>query len=277
MKTHSLTSAGKTIVACIFEPETLPEIAVIMNCATGAKQSYFRHFAAYLAQKGILVITYDYSGIGKSSPGNLKGYQTSMSQWATHDLTAVIEYVTQTFSYQRLILVNQSVGGQIAPLSPLVRKEVHAMVNVACSLPYWRLWPFPYNYLFLLNCYLGPLISVPLGYFPGKKLGIMEDLPLRVGLDWGKWVRSPNYLFDHIEGAKEAFATLNFPLLAYSFTDDTTSPPNTVDALNVWYSNCQITHKTFTPEELGVKKIGHFGFFREKCKMLWDDLIEEIS
>ena len=55
MKTIELNSAGNTIIAQIFEPTTFNGRLILMNSATGAKQTYFRHFANYLCERGFRV------------------------------------------------------------------------------------------------------------------------------------------------------------------------------------------------------------------------------
>lgn len=272
----TLISGENPIVVTAFAPQKQNGTAIIMSCATGAKQSYFKPFATYLAEHGFLVFTYDYSGIGRSKPNSLKRYNTSASAWGKLDLTTVIDHVTQNYEYNKLLLIGQSIGGQIPGMSPSIIK-VDGLINVVSQSGYWNLWPFPLNIGLLFNWYLLKVMTSILGYFPGKKMGIMEDLPKGVALEWATWGLSKDYLFDHVKEANEAYARLKLPLLAYSFSDDTTAPKNTVIALNKKYADCRIQHKHYTPAELQLRSIGHFGFFREKCKMLWDDLIHEIN
>ena len=82
-----------------------------MSSATGAKQTYFRHFANYLKECGCRVLTYDYSGAGLSAPRNLRGYQTGMPQWGEVDLTTMIDHISETYDYQKLFVLGQSIGG----------------------------------------------------------------------------------------------------------------------------------------------------------------------
>jgi len=276
MEKIQLQSSGNLIAVTHFRPTGTSDISVIMNCATGAKQTYFWKFAQYIANKGIRVFTYDYSGIGQSAPKSLKGYQTSASQWGESDLTAVINYVSHHFAYKKLILINQSIGGQIACLSPSIHK-VDGMVHVASQTGYWKQWPLRYRYLLYFNWQMLVGFSHIFGYFPGKSMGIMENLPKGVALEWAKWGKSPNYLFDHISPEEKArYETIKTPLLSYSFSDDTTAPYNTVQWLNTRFKNCTLIDKHIHPEEIGLKKIGHFGFFRTKCQPLWEDLLAEI-
>ncbi len=270
-----LGSNGNTIYAKVYEPTIPSHISLILSSATGAKQGYFRHFAHFMQTNGIRVVTYDYSGIGRSAPKNLKGFQTTMKDWGVHDLTTVIDYVSAHFEYEKLILVGQSVGGQIPPFSPSIHK-VDGLVNVASQSGYWKMWHFPLNLLLRLN-WFGMLVLTKLfGYFPGKTLGAVGDLPKGVALDWAKWGTTPEYFMSYLENAKHKFTSLKIPLLAYSFSDDRTAPKQCVEWLNRQYANCRLTHRHIQPKEIGVKQIGHFGFFRPKCKILWKEVLEEI-
>ncbi len=276
MKTISLNSAGNEIIATIFEPKGEVEYAIIMSCPTGTKQSYFKKFATYFCDKGFLVITYDYSGIGLSAPKKMKGYETSAVGWGVYDLTTVIDHIADNFEYKKLLLIGLSIGGQIAGISHSIKK-VDGLINVASQSGYWKLWPIQYRYILFMNWHILALLAKLFGYFPGKQTTAMENLPKGVALDWSKWGLSSNYLFDHIEDADLKFSSIELPLISYSFSDDRTAPKNTVEWLNSKYSNCELHYQHIYPSDINVKSIGHFGFFREKCKVLWDDLIEKIN
>ncbi len=275
MKTIELNSAENIIVAIIFEPKVFNGRLILMNSATGAKQTYFKHFANYLCERGFRVITYDYSGIGLSAPKSLRGYKTSMMQWGTTDLTTMLDYIAENQIYDKLILIGQSVGGQIYGLSPTIH-HADGFVNVAAQSGYFGMWRFPGSLFILLNWFNMTLLTRLVGYFPGKRLRIVGNLPKGVALDWSKWGRSKEYFFDHFDNAAEIYARLNVPLLSYSFSDDTTAPIDNVKWMNAKYKNCPLTHKHYKPSDINVKSIGHFGFFRPKCQVLWDDLIEEV-
>ena len=60
---------------------------------------------------------------------------------------------------------------------------------------------------------------------------------------------------------------------AYSFSDDHFAPRPAVDALLGFYRGATaVAHRHVTPAELGLRRIGHFGFFRESCSAtLWAD------
>lgn len=276
MKEFTIETPKHPLSITVFVPKERPKFAVILNSASGTKQSYYRTFASFLLQNGILALTYDYSGIGKSAPTSLKNFDTSASIWGENDLTAVIDYVSSNYAYDKLVLMGLSMGGQIHGLSPLVGRA-DALVNVASQSGYWKLWPYPQRFALLLNWYLIPTLTWIFGYLPSKKMGIMEDLPREVAMEWTRWGRSANYLFDHVPNAKEKYAAIRVPLWSYSFTDDTTATGPAVEWMNGRYSNCELHYRKVSPAELGLKSIGHFGFFRESCKPLWEELLKELN
>ena len=276
MKELTIQTPKHPLSITVFAPIERPKFAFILNSATGAKQGYYRTFASYLAENGILSITYDYSGIGKSAPNSLKGYDTSATDWGENDLTAVIDYVSSNYDYDKLILAGLSIGGQIHGLSSSIQKA-DALVNVAAQSGYWNLWPFPSKLGILSSWYLLPTLAWIFGYLPSKRMGIMEDLPREVAMEWARWGRTANYLFDHVPNAEEKYASINVPLWSYSFTDDTTAPASTVEWMNAKYSNCELHYRRISPSELGLKSIGHFGFFREPCKPLWEELLKDLN
>ena len=275
MKIIELDSAGNNIIANLYEPTNYNGRVLIMSCATGAKQTYFRHFAKYLNENGFRILTYDYSGMGQSAPKNLRGYTTSMENWGKYDLTAVIDHVSENYDYDKLFVLGQSVGGQIHGISPSILKA-DGLINVAAQSGYWKMWKMPISIMAFCNWYFLIAVTYLFGYFPGKSVNVVDNLPKGVALDWAKWGRSLEYHFDHIENAIEKYSAIKVPLLSYSFSDDGTAPINTVEWMNAKYTNCQLTHKHISPSDIDVKSIGHFGFFRPKCKVLWDDLIEEV-
>lgn len=52
---------------------------IVISSAIGVKQSFYTKFAIYLANKGYLVFTYDYRGIGDSKPKKLKNFKAILS------------------------------------------------------------------------------------------------------------------------------------------------------------------------------------------------------
>src|SRR5262249_35081851 len=69
---------GEVLGATMFPPSGRGLGTVLVHGATAVPQSYYRHFAAFLATRGMRVITYDYRGVGASRPASLRGFSATM-------------------------------------------------------------------------------------------------------------------------------------------------------------------------------------------------------
>jgi predicted alpha/beta hydrolase len=106
---------------------------------------------------------------------------------------------------------------------------------------------------------------------PGKT-GLGADLPAGVALEWARWCRHPEYLFGHRADAKERIARFDRPTLLYAFTDDAYAPSGAVQAFVRMAQNPQLELRTLRPSQLGVREVGHFGFFRAHfSQSLWQE------
>src|SRR5689334_3948335 len=234
---------GFQLAATLFEPAQDNGRIVLVNSAMAVKRSYYRKYAAFLAGKGFTVITYDYRGIGGSRPSSLRGFKANLWEWGAKDLDALLAWIETHYPAQKLLIVSHSVGGQITGLTPR-NTLIAGMFGVAVQSAYWRLWSGFWRWrTFFIWYVLIPVLAPLLGYIPGK-LGIGEDLPAGVALDWARGGRSPRYILDVYGGtALDHFAAFTAPFIDYSFSDDTYSPYETVESLLTFYPNAAKTHK----------------------------------
>ena len=261
---------GYTLAATVFTPASAPRGAVLINSATAVPRKIYRGFAAYLAEQGHTVLTYDYRGIGGSRPRSLRGVKTRMRDWAALDVAAAIDHMRSVWVKLPLAVVGHSFGGQALGLAPN-NTEVSRALFVAAQAGYWRLFHSPEKYrVYAMLRLIGAPVARTLGYVPGR-LGIGEDLPRDVFLEWTGWVMQPRYFFD--DATLDALA--NFPryrgaLRAICLADDPWATAPAVDLLCSGFTGT-------TPERIdirptGAAKIGHFGFFRpEHRDTLWRD------
>jgi predicted alpha/beta hydrolase len=256
---------GYPLAATTYAPEQRARGVVVINSATAVRRRYYDRFAQYLASAGFGVITYDYRGIGGSAPRPLRGFVASMREWGEVDQPAVLAHAAEWQPGVPLFVVGHSVGGQIFGLlrDP---SRVQRVLMVAAQHNYWGLWAPPRRWILwgLWHVFM-PATSHLLGYFPSSKVGLGEDLPRGVALEWARWCRSPGALVQAIGGdAATRFAQYRGPILALSFDDDHAFAPRaTVDALLRLYPSARVEHRHLTAASLGLKKVGHFGFFRE--------------
>ena len=259
---------GFEVAATEHAPNGEARAVVVINSATAVRRRYYDRFAAHLASHGFAVLTYDYRGVGDSAPRRLRGFPTTMRQWGELDQPAALAHARAWQPHVPIRLVGHSVGGQIFGLlrDP---HEVDRVLMVAAQHNYYGLWRPQERYvLWALWTLLMPAASRALGYFPSMAVGLGENLPRGVALEWARWCRSPGALVQALGGdARERFRQYRGPILALSFADDTKfAPRRAVDGLLEFYANAHREHRHLTPDALAMSEIGHFGFFREPAR-----------
>ncbi|WP_411888325.1 alpha/beta fold hydrolase [Hydrocarboniphaga effusa] len=246
--------------------------AVVIHPATAVPQRLYQPFAEFLASCGYAVLTYDYRGIGSSAPASLRGFSASMRDWMELDVAAATQVLRERFPGASLLAVGHSVGGHALGISEATH-QLRAALIVAAHAGYtgfieqsverWRVGA--------MMRHVGPWCCRLLGYMPGSKLGLGEDLPAGVMRQWARWTRLPNYFFDDPQlGAVQRFAQKRLPLLVLGFDDDPWATRRAISAMMRHYSHCPIEHRQIAPATVGLDAIGHMGFFRRaSARKLW--------
>ena len=235
------------------------------------KRRLYRRIAAHLAGAGFDVLTWDWRGTGDSRPASLRGFDATMTDWATRDLAGAIAWAQRERGGRPIVAVGHSFGGQAMGLAPGAR-ELAALVTVAAQSGWYGHWPAPRRWVLAALWRVAvPSLVAALGWFPSRRFGIGEELPAGVALEWARWCRSPGYLGDHHGWA--GHRTLGVPVLALSFDGDPIAPPRAVAALHREYAaGAPVTMRHVGAAESG-RPLGHFGFFRdERARPLWDEV-----
>ena len=278
---------GYPLAATLFLPRGAKRHAVLINSATATPRKLYRGFAGYLARRGCAVLTYDYRGTGDSrqkaltgynQPKSLVGFKASMSDWAALDVSAAVAWMRERYSHMPLAYVGHSFGGQALGLLPN-NAEVSRALFIAAQAGYWKLMASPERYrVYAMLNYVGTPLTKLLGYAPGWS-GLGEDLPKGVFLQWVSWVMNEHYLFDDAGlKAKKNFGKYKGALRAVCFTDDPWATRTAVELLCAGFTSIKPEVVSVTPAEAGVKKIGHFGFFRPDHRdTLWRGAAEWIQ
>ncbi len=271
---------GYPLAATLLEPSADPGLpTVVISSATAVKRSYYLRFAQFLANEGFRVVTFDYRGIGGSRPQRLRGFKAFMHQWTERDLEGVIQWLSQRNPSSPVLLVGHSFGGQGLALLPS-RHRLAGALTVAAQSGYWAHWDgLPRLKVLFFWFALIPISSRILGYFPAKRLGISEDLPAGVALEWARWGRQRDYIQSaQVEAWQRGFEDFEGPILAYSFSDDFFAPRRAAESIQACYSNADITHRHLSPDDYGVPSIGHWGFFRETFRnTLWAESLDWLK
>lgn len=262
------TGDGTAVVAHRFDA-TGPRAAVVIAPALGVRQDFYRDFAAWLAQRGFTALTFDYRGIGHSAPRSLRRFRATIDDWIRFDFEAALAHARERCDGLPLFVVGHSLGAQLVALTPSAH-DVRALVAVAGGSGYWRGFPARMRVLMLLMLHGAAPLSIPLaGYFPGRRLRILGDLPAGVMRQWRRWCLNEEYLVGVEPGAREAYARARFDVLSLTFADDAMMPLRNVETLHAHLRGVQREARRITPVEAGGP-VGHLGFFRGRHRdSLW--------
>ena len=264
------TSDGVTLAARLFAPRRDAVGAVIIVPAMGVPQRFYEAFARWLAQQHFYVLTFDYRGMGLSKQGPLGKLDADIFTWAERDTAAAVEALMARAGDLPLTWVGHSLGGQIIPFVPNGTRAAK-IVTIATGSGYWRHnSPALRRKVLLLWFGAVPLATPLFGYFPGRRLGMVGDLPRGVVQQWRRWCLHAEYAVGVEDGARERFAAVRTPIVSFSFTDDEMMSERSIATMHGFYTGAPKAMHRFRPTELGVKRVGHFGFFRPEMELpLW--------
>jgi predicted alpha/beta hydrolase len=271
---------GHQVASGWYHPAGTPRGAVLMASAMAVKQDFYAHFASWLAERGFLVVTFDYLGMGQSRHVPLRQLDVDILDWARHDCSAVLAKVAEAVGDLPLYWIGHSVGAQILPLVN-GHERLARIVTIAAGSGYWREnSPQIRPKAWLLWHGLAPLLTAVAGYFPGGRIGAVGDLPAGVIRQWRRWCLHPEYLVG-VEGEpmRRAFAAVQTPLTSLSFTDDEMMSARNTESLHGFYTGAAKVMHRIAPSEVDAERIGHFGFFRKSfAPTLWTQwLLPELT
>ncbi len=131
-----------------------------------------------------------------------------------------------------------------------------------------------------------PLVTMLFGYFPGKKLGWLEDTPKGVVRDWilsrerfeDTWRGRDTARYPDKHALVRPFGNVTAPMLAVSLTDDDFGTVAAVERLLAYFSHSPRTHVRISPQSISELAIGHFGFFHSRFEPnLWQHALEWLE
>jgi predicted alpha/beta hydrolase len=276
--THAATFAaadGFELAARTYGDAARCRAGVLIVGAMGVEQHYYGAFAHWLAGQGYFVVTFDYRGIGHSRPAryrhSLRGFEADVTTWITRDVAAAVDFVAGRIGTRPLLWLGHSLGGQILGQVPN-RDRIAAMVTVATGSGYWpqNSWRVRW-YVWWLWYVVAPLATRLAGYFPGRRLKKIGDLPAGVMRQWRAWCLHREYCVG-AQGAavRDQYARVTTPILSLSFTDDEFMSHANTESMHGFYARAPREMLRIAPRDIGARRIGHFGFFRHRhAAHLW--------
>jgi predicted alpha/beta hydrolase len=242
----------------------------IMMPAMGVRRERYAEFARFLANRSWTVVTFDYRGIGGSQRQSLKQSAARLFDWGEKDLAGVIDWVFCECSPRRCVAVGHSVGGQILGLAPNCSK-LSAVLMIACQKGYTEHWDGVWKYVVRSFWWSVPPLTRIFGCLPMGLAGC-ENLPPYVAADWRRWAMHPDFVDECWRSSNERFRNYRSSILSISFDDDRLfAPARAVRALLELYPCARSEHWHIDPMDLGVRHVGHSGFFDAGlCPGLWE-------
>lgn len=270
-------SDGFELKGHVYGDPATARAGLLIAPAMGVEQRYYADFAQWMASQGWLVLSFDYRGMGASRPaemrGSLKGLEADIRLWAERDASAALDELDRRLggAERPIHWLGHSLGGQILGLLPN-RERVSRAITVGSGSGYWRENSAGLRrYVWWLWYVIVPL-SLPLfGYFPGRRLRKVGDLPRGVMAQWRRWCLDRDYMMGEGGAALRAqYAALRAPMLSLAFTDDEFMSRRNTESLHGFYAGAQPELRRIAPADVGVRRIGHFGFFRKHFEAsLW--------
>lgn len=267
---------GHVLAASLFEPARGGQAAApvsIISAGAGIPRGYYRAFAEALAARGGPVLTYDYRGIGGALDRPLRSVTSRMSDWGRLDAPAMVRFARATWPGRPLHWIGHSYGGGFAVgLNPL-NGEIDRHLGIAVPHGYWRQMDGRGR----IGTAIGmgvvvPLLCHGLGYLPGRWLGLGEDLPKAIALEWRSWIMSPNSMWDTLPAALlNPYLTFRAPMCFLRPSDDQWASAVGTRRMADAFTSARESHVIdLDVRALGTGPVGHIGFFRARhATALW--------
>lgn len=246
---------------------------VVLAPAMATPARFYDPFARWLADEGHTVLTFEYRATTAGASA-LRRERADLLTWAA-DAAAALEHADRVRQDRDpttpIVWIGHSFGGQILPF---VRHDLlSAAVLVATGHGYFRHNPPPLRRRArLLWRALVPLTTTLTGYFPGRRLGILGDLPTGVVRQWGRWCLHPEYWGADVPDIRARHALIDHPITFVSVSDDGLVTGDGPRALAQQLPSASVTHLDVAPTQVGLTGIGHHGLFRPALRHVWPSL-----
>jgi predicted alpha/beta hydrolase len=183
---HDVGIAAPEIAARRFPAEGEAWATLVVAGAMGVRQDFYAPIARYFAAHGIHALTFDYPGMGASRRGSLREVDADVSAWAERDLNGMLHEAQSMAAGLPLLYLGHSLGGQVLGVLPDAGR-VRAALTVTAGSGYYKLndrMPLRVRILWFAAI---PALTPLFGYFPGRSLRIVGDLPRGVAWQWRRW------------------------------------------------------------------------------------------
>jgi predicted alpha/beta hydrolase len=262
-----------------------PACAVVLSCGGGIPAARYANFARYLARAGVPVLTYDYRGIGRSRPASLRGFSATIEDWSEYDCGGAIDWLRARYRTSVIVGVAHSIGAFLmggAPNLALLSRVLFVGAHTGYFGDYRPLFRWP---MAIVWHGAMPVLTHALGYFPGHRLGLGEDIPRDIALRWAARrtadPKAPSALPKDSTRSDAFFRRCELAsgtALMLGFTDDAFATPAGMRRFLREFPRINAISLEVAPKQVGLKQIGHFGFFSRRVgAVLWPRVVQYVT
>ena len=268
---------GHRLAGTWFRPKGPSKGHVVIAPAMATPAHFYRQFAGWLTEQDLTVLTFDYRGT-TSTPAELRRENADLLTWA-RDAAAALEHAVDDAAASggrsKVTWIGHSFGGQILPF---VRHDLldRAILVATGNGHFHHNPPWLRRRAPLLWRAIVPLTTAVAGYFPGRRLGILGDLPSGVARQWGRWCMHPGYWAADVPDIEARHATITHPVALLWMTDDALVTRSGPATLAKALTSAPVTLQQIKPVEHGVTSIGHHGLFRPQLFTAWETIFRPL-
>ncbi|BBU69114.1 hypothetical protein ICHIJ1_16490 [Fluviibacter phosphoraccumulans] len=176
--------------------------------------------------------------------------------------------------------VCHSIGGFALGLAPSAVK-IHRALFVGCQYAYWNDYRLLLRVPMWMNWHIVmPVLTKLFGYFPGKTLRWLEDLPAGVAMEWAtRFHPEFHKRYDRLShAAKPAngqelearMSAIQADILAIADVNDPFATPSATARLLKYFKGSNREFVRVHRRKRRLPRLGHFGFFHDRFKTtLW--------
>jgi len=191
-------------------------------------------------------------------------------------VTAVVAEVERAARLGPVTLVGHSFGGVIPGLARSVT-EIDRLLTVGAQYAWLGDYASGRRVALVMKWHVAmALLTACCGYFPGKRLGWLEDLPAGVAYEWT--FRGPRFENSYPRHERSAvidrIASFTAPILAIVVSDDEIGTAPAINRALDYYTGSVRKMVTLKPHDYCQQSMGHFNLFREeRANDFWEETL----
>ena len=258
-----LKAADGTIVPVAdYKTKEIPKAVFLMLPAMGVKAGFYKRLGAGLSENTIATVLLEQRGHGESPYRPWDGSEFGYRDFLDVDIPIALDWIKSEYPDTPIFIGGHSLGGHLGAITAADRPaDIAGIINIGCVFPYRGHYSLAGWLMISWICFLVPILSKFMRYFPGGKVGFGGDEYWQLMYDWRDWGTRDTYDFGTTTGVEAKMATYTGPVLSVAIDKDTFASPAGLEKLRGTLSGAQLTRKCLTEEEQG-QYLGHFNWAR---------------